>query len=110
MYVACDLTVKKNVTKFGIFLKYLGSTVIRELHGTTSTRKSILKFKRNATPLPVVKERESNLVKDCNNLTKMLKESNQDTRLKVGLAVSCGGVKFLNADNSVSFRILSVHF
>ncbi|XP_050339708.1 uncharacterized protein LOC126766047 isoform X1 [Bactrocera neohumeralis] len=79
---------------------YLGSTVIRELHGTTSTRKSILKFKRNATPLPVVKERESNLVKDCNNLTKMLKESNQDTRLKVGLAVSCGGVKFLNTDNS----------
>nr|XP_014099700.2 ankyrin repeat and SAM domain-containing protein 1A isoform X4 [Bactrocera oleae] len=79
---------------------YLGSTVIRELHGTTSTRKSILKFKRNATPLPVVKERESNLVKDCNNLTKMLKESNQDTRLKVGLAVSCGGVKFLNIDNS----------
>ncbi|XP_028900585.1 uncharacterized protein LOC105220712 isoform X2 [Zeugodacus cucurbitae] len=79
---------------------YLGSTVIRELHGTTSTRKSILKFKRNATPLPVVKERESNLLKDCNNLTKMLKESNQDTRLKVGLAVSCAGVKFLNTENS----------
>ncbi|XP_004530646.1 ankyrin repeat and SAM domain-containing protein 1A isoform X3 [Ceratitis capitata] len=79
---------------------YLGSTVIRELHGTASTRKSILKFKRNATPLPVVKERESNLLKDCNNLTKMLKESNQDSRLKVGLAVSCAGVKFLNADNS----------
>ncbi|XP_053945940.1 uncharacterized protein LOC128855238 isoform X1 [Anastrepha ludens] len=79
---------------------YLGSTVIRELHGTASTRKSILKFKRNATPLPVVKERESNLLKDCNNLTKMLKESNQDTRLKVGLAVSCAGVKFLKAENS----------
>ncbi|XP_067618916.1 ankyrin repeat and sterile alpha motif domain-containing protein 1B isoform X2 [Eurosta solidaginis] len=79
---------------------YLGSTVIRELHGTASTRKSILKFKRNATPLPIVKERESNLLKDCNHLTKMLKKSNQDTHLMVGLAVSYAGVKFLHAEDS----------
>lgn len=80
----------------------MGSTVIRELHGTASTRKSIQKLKREETPAPQEENEENGLIKDINSSTRILKASNQQTRLEVGIAVSHAGVRFIDTDNNVS--------
>uniref|UniRef100_A0A1I8Q0F2 PID domain-containing protein n=1 Tax=Stomoxys calcitrans TaxID=35570 RepID=A0A1I8Q0F2_STOCA len=85
---------------------YLGSTVIRELHGTVSTRKSIQKLKREETPAPIEYNTENGLIDDINCSTKILKETNQQTRLQVGIALSHTGVRFIDIDNKST---ISVH-
>ncbi|XP_075148148.1 uncharacterized protein LOC142222081 isoform X4 [Haematobia irritans] len=86
---------------------YLGSTVIRELHGTVSTRKSIQKLKRDETPAPMeFNNSENGLIEDINCSTKILKETNQQTRLKVGIAMSHAGVRFIDIENKST---ISVH-
>ncbi|TMW44625.1 hypothetical protein DOY81_010296 [Sarcophaga bullata] len=79
---------------------YLGSTVIRELHGTASTRKSIQKLKREEIPAPQEENEENGLIKDINSSTRILKASNQQTRLEVGIALSHAGVRFIDTDNN----------
>uniref|UniRef100_A0A1A9WRS0 Uncharacterized protein n=1 Tax=Glossina brevipalpis TaxID=37001 RepID=A0A1A9WRS0_9MUSC len=81
---------------------YLGSTVIRELHGTASTRKSIQRLKRGETPIQSDNE-ESSLIKDINSSTRILKETNQQTRLEVGIALSHAGVRFIDIQQEVFF-------
>ncbi|KNC34509.1 hypothetical protein FF38_02774 [Lucilia cuprina] len=78
---------------------YLGSTVIRELHGTASTRKSIQKLKREETPAPQEDNEENVLIKDINSSTRILKATNQQTRLEVGIAMSHAGVRFIEMEN-----------
>ncbi|XP_065371676.1 ankyrin repeat and sterile alpha motif domain-containing protein 1B isoform X1 [Calliphora vicina] len=78
---------------------YLGSTVIRELHGTASTRKSIQKLKREETPSPQDDNEENGLIKDINSSTRILKATNQQTRLEVGIAMSHAGVRFIEMEN-----------
>ncbi|KAL9899679.1 uncharacterized protein ACN427_007269 isoform 1-T2 [Glossina fuscipes fuscipes] len=84
---------------------YLGSTVIRELHGTASTRKSIQRLKRGETPILSDNE-ESSLIKDINSSTRILKETNQQTRLEVGIALSHTGVRFVDVQTQ---NTISVH-
>ncbi|XP_037807456.1 ankyrin repeat and SAM domain-containing protein 1A isoform X3 [Lucilia sericata] len=78
---------------------YLGSTVIRELHGTASTRKSIQKLKREETPAPQEDNEENGLINDINSSTRILKATNQQTRLEVGIAMSHAGVRFIEMEN-----------
>uniref|UniRef100_A0A1I8MVD1 PID domain-containing protein n=1 Tax=Musca domestica TaxID=7370 RepID=A0A1I8MVD1_MUSDO len=86
---------------------YLGSTVIRELHGTVSTRKSIQKLKREETPAPMeYKGQDGSLIEDINCSTRILKETNAQTRLKVGIALSHAGVRFIDTENKST---ISVH-
>lgn len=80
----------------------MGSTVIRELHGTVSTRKSIQKLKREETPAPMeCKGQDGSLIEDINCSTRILKETNAQTRLKVGIALSHAGVRFIDTENKV---------
>lgn len=79
----------------------MGSTVIRELHGTASTRKSIQKLKREETPAPPEDNDETVLINDINSSTRILKESNQQSRSEVGIAVSHAGVRFIETENKV---------
>ncbi|XP_061386313.1 uncharacterized protein LOC133321241 [Musca vetustissima] len=86
---------------------YLGSTVIRELHGTVSTRKSIQKLKREETPAPMeYKAQDGSIIEDINCSTRILKETNEQTRLKVGIALSHAGVRFIDTENKST---ISVH-
>ncbi|KAM7362153.1 uncharacterized protein ACRADG_012956 isoform 2-T4 [Cochliomyia hominivorax] len=78
---------------------YLGSTVIRELHGTASTRKSIQKLKREETPALSEDNEENGLINDINSSTRILKATNQQTRLEVGIAMSHAGVRFIEIEN-----------
>lgn len=82
------------------FFQYLGSTVVKELHGTLSTRKSIQKLKRNQC-LTSEEELNANLINDCNKLTRILKENNQQKRLEVEISISCSGVRFIDVENKV---------
>ncbi|XP_037948192.1 protein phosphatase 1 regulatory subunit 12A-like isoform X2 [Teleopsis dalmanni] len=76
---------------------YLGSTLIKVLQGTVSTRKSIQKLKRNENM--VGNDLEVNLLQDCNTTTKYVKTNHQQTRLEVGIAISHMGVKFMDNVN-----------
>lgn len=82
----------------------MGSTVIRELHGTASTRKSIQKLKREETPSPQEESEENGLIKDISSSTRILKASNEQTRLEVGIAMSHAGVRFIDSENKVSYQ------
>lgn len=87
----------------------MGSTVIRELHGTASTRKSIQKLKRDETPSPQDDNDENGLIKDINSSTRILKATNQQTRLEVGIAMSHAGVRFIEIENKVNVNFLNYY-
>ncbi|XP_030369851.1 ankyrin repeat and sterile alpha motif domain-containing protein 1B isoform X2 [Scaptodrosophila lebanonensis] len=81
---------------------YLGSTVIRQLQGTISARKSIQKLKIDEnfeTPSGVS---DFSLLENCNTSTKYLKAANLQTRLQVDIAVSCVGVKFIDHEKKTA--------
>lgn len=66
--------------------QYLGSTVVKELRGTESTRKSIQKFKKG----------ERNI--GTNNLTN-LNQNNSINNRAICLAISYRGVEFIDVGN-----------
>ncbi|XP_017874740.1 PREDICTED: ankyrin repeat and sterile alpha motif domain-containing protein 1B isoform X1 [Drosophila arizonae] len=75
---------------------YLGSTVIRQLQGTISTRKSIQKLKIDEKLKAASSVSDISLLENCNTSTKYLKAANLQTRLQVDISVSCMGVKFID--------------
>ncbi|XP_023163625.2 ankyrin repeat and sterile alpha motif domain-containing protein 1B isoform X2 [Drosophila hydei] len=75
---------------------YLGSTVIRHLQGTISTRKSIQKLKIDENLKTASSVSDISLLENCNTSTKYLKAANMQSRLQVDISVSCLGVKFID--------------
>nr|NP_001262939.1 uncharacterized protein Dmel_CG11168, isoform D [Drosophila melanogaster]NP_651311.2 uncharacterized protein Dmel_CG11168, isoform A [Drosophila melanogaster]AAF56367.1 uncharacterized protein Dmel_CG11168, isoform A [Drosophila melanogaster]AGB96319.1 uncharacterized protein Dmel_CG11168, isoform D [Drosophila melanogaster] len=83
-------------------LFYLGSTVIRKLQGTLSTRKSIQKLKIDENLKSAASVSDFSLLENCTTSTKYLKAANHQTRLNVDIAVSCVGVKFIDHDKKTA--------
>ncbi|XP_016961317.1 ankyrin repeat and sterile alpha motif domain-containing protein 1B isoform X1 [Drosophila biarmipes] len=83
-------------------LFYLGSTVIRKLQGTLSTRKSILKLKIDENLKSAASVSDISLLENCTTSTKYLKAANLPTRLNVDIAVSCVGVKFIDHEKKTA--------
>lgn len=83
-------------------MQYLGSTVIRKLQGTLSTRKSIQKLKIDENLKSAASVSDFSLLENCTTSTKYLKAANHQTRLNVDIAVSCVGVKFIDHEKKVS--------
>ncbi|KAM8704793.1 hypothetical protein ACLKA7_009274 [Drosophila subpalustris] len=86
--------------RYSVF--YLGSTVIRQLQGTISTRKSIQKLKIDENLKPASSVSDISLLENCTTSTKYLKAANLQTRLKVDIAASCLGVKFIDHDTKTA--------
>ncbi|KAH8388291.1 hypothetical protein KR093_002991 [Drosophila rubida] len=86
--------------RYSVF--YLGSTVIRQLQGTISTRKSIQKLKIDENLKTASSVSDISLLENCNTSTKYLKAANLQTRLKVDIAASCLGVKFIDHDSKTA--------
>ncbi|XP_032597469.1 ankyrin repeat and sterile alpha motif domain-containing protein 1B isoform X2 [Drosophila grimshawi] len=86
--------------RYSVF--YLGSTVIRQLQGTISTRKSIQKLKIDENFKPTASVSDISLLENCTTSTKYLKAANLQTRLKVDIAASCLGVKFIDHDTKTA--------
>lgn len=87
-----------------IIFQYLGSTVIRHLQGTISARKSIQKLKIEENLNSTSSVTDISLLENCNTSTKYLKAANLQTRLKVDIAASCVGVKFIDHETKVSYE------
>lgn len=87
-----------------IIFQYLGSTVIRHLQGTISARKSIQKLKIEENINSTSSVTDISLLENCNTSTKYLKAANLQTRLKVDIAASCVGVKFIDHETKVSYE------
>lgn len=85
-----------------IIFQYLGSTVIRQLQGTISARKSIRKLKIEENLKATTSVTDISLLENCTTSTKYLKAANLQTRLKVDIAASCVGVKFIDHETKVS--------
>ncbi|XP_017079982.2 ankyrin repeat and sterile alpha motif domain-containing protein 1B isoform X1 [Drosophila eugracilis] len=83
-------------------LFYLGSTVIRKLQGTLSTRKSIQKLKIDENMKSAASVSDFSLLENCTTSTKYLKAANLQSRLNVDIAVSCIGVKFIDHDKKTA--------
>ncbi|XP_017124125.1 ankyrin repeat and sterile alpha motif domain-containing protein 1B isoform X1 [Drosophila elegans] len=83
-------------------LFYLGSTVIRKLQGTLSTRKSIQKLKIDENMKSAASVSDFSLLENCTTSTKYLKAANLQTRLNVDIAVSCIGVKFIDHEKKTA--------
>ncbi|XP_016981985.2 ankyrin repeat and sterile alpha motif domain-containing protein 1B [Drosophila rhopaloa] len=83
-------------------LFYLGSTVIRQLQGTLSTRKSIQKLKIDENMKSAASVSDFSLLENCTSSTKYLKAANLQTRLNVDIAVSCIGVKFIDHEKKTA--------
>ncbi|KAH8383511.1 hypothetical protein KR009_009014 [Drosophila setifemur] len=83
-------------------LFYLGSTVIRQLQGTLSTRKSIQKLKIDENMKSAASVSDISLLENCTTSTKYLKAANLQTRLNVDIAVSCIGVKFIDHEKKTA--------
>ncbi|KAH8268172.1 hypothetical protein KR026_001363 [Drosophila bipectinata] len=83
-------------------LYYLGSTVIRRLQGTLSTRKSIQKLKIEENLKSAASVSDISLLENCTTSTKYLKAANLQTRLNVDIAVSCVGVKFIDHEKKTA--------
>ncbi|XP_034659987.1 ankyrin repeat and sterile alpha motif domain-containing protein 1B isoform X1 [Drosophila subobscura] len=83
-------------------LFYLGSTVIRQLQGTLSTRKSIQKLKIDENRKSAASVSDFSLLENCTTSTKYLKAANLQTRLNVDIAVSCVGVKFVDHEKKTA--------
>ncbi|EDW43579.1 GM26644 [Drosophila sechellia] len=83
-------------------LFYLGSTVIRKLQGTLSTRKSIQKLKIDENLKSAASVSDFSLLENCTTSTKYLKAANHQTRLNVDIAVSCVGVKFIDHEKKTA--------
>ncbi|XP_022217375.2 ankyrin repeat and sterile alpha motif domain-containing protein 1B isoform X2 [Drosophila obscura] len=83
-------------------LFYLGSTVIRQLQGTLSTRKSIQKLKIDENMKSAASVSDISLLENCTTSTKYLKAANLQTRLNVDIAVSCVGVKFMDHEKKTA--------
>ncbi|KPU80498.1 uncharacterized protein Dana_GF16312, isoform B [Drosophila ananassae] len=83
-------------------LYYLGSTVIRQLQGTLSTRKSIQKLKIDENLKSAASVSDISLLENCTTSTKYLKAANLQTRLNVDIAVSCVGVKFIDHEKKTA--------
>ncbi|KAH8278863.1 hypothetical protein KR018_010522 [Drosophila ironensis] len=83
-------------------LFYLGSTVIRQLQGTLSTRKSIQKLKIDENIKAASSVSDFSLLENCTTSTKYLKAANLQTRLNVDIAVSCVGVKFIDHEKKTA--------
>ncbi|XP_016999144.2 ankyrin repeat and SAM domain-containing protein 1A isoform X3 [Drosophila takahashii] len=83
-------------------LFYLGSTVIRKLQGTLSTRKSIQKLKIDEHLKSAASVSDFSLLENCTTSTKYLKAANLQTRLNVDIAVSCVGVKFIDQEKKTA--------
>ncbi|KRF78710.1 ankyrin repeat and SAM domain-containing protein 1A isoform X1 [Drosophila virilis] len=81
---------------------YLGSTVVRELQGTISTRKSIQKLKIDEKLKSSSSVSDISLLENCTTSTKYLKAANLQTRLKVDIAASCLGVKFIDHESKTA--------
>ncbi|KAH8406965.1 hypothetical protein KR222_001732 [Zaprionus bogoriensis] len=81
---------------------YLGSTVIRQLQGTISARKSIQKLKIEENLKPTSSVTDISLLENCTTSTKYLKAANLQTRLKVDIAASCVGVKFIDHETKTA--------
>ncbi|XP_034485188.1 ankyrin repeat and sterile alpha motif domain-containing protein 1B isoform X2 [Drosophila innubila] len=86
--------------RYSVF--YLGSTVIRQLQGTISTRKSIQKLKIDENLKPASSVSDISLLENCTTSTKYLKAANLQTRLKVDIAASCLGVKFIDHETKTA--------
>ncbi|XP_034112276.1 ankyrin repeat and sterile alpha motif domain-containing protein 1B isoform X2 [Drosophila albomicans] len=86
--------------RYSVF--YLGSTVIRHLQGTISARKSIQKLKIDENLKPGSSVSDITLLENCTTSTKYLKAANLQTRLKVDIAASCLGVKFIDHDSKTA--------
>ncbi|EDW24903.1 GL24400 [Drosophila persimilis] len=83
-------------------LFYLGSTVIRQLQGTLSTRKSIQKLKIDENMKSAASVSDFSLLENCTTSTKYLKAANLQTRHNVDIAVSCIGVKFMDHEKKTA--------
>ncbi|XP_002073748.3 ankyrin repeat and sterile alpha motif domain-containing protein 1B isoform X1 [Drosophila willistoni] len=87
--------------RYSVF--YLGSTVIRQLQGTMSTRKSIQKLKIDEEKIKsAASVSDISLLENCTTSTKYLKAANLQTRLNVDIAVSCMGVKFIDDEKKAA--------
>lgn len=78
--------------------QYLGSTVVKELRGTESTRKSIQKLKQDAqhstaTNMLMSSQSETNAARN--------QSFNKQKRILVALAISHHGVEFLDVNTKV---------
>lgn len=94
----------------------MGSTVIRGLHGLASTRKSIQRLKLestksdwNAAERPSSSD-DSGLLNNIKTSTHALKETNQQLRQEVGIALSHCGVRFIDLENKVISKLKSYLF
>lgn len=83
-------------------LQYLGSTVVKELRGTESTRKSIQKLKQDqqhntatatATNMLMSSQSETNAARN--------QSFNRQKRILVSLAISHRGVEFIDVNSKV---------
>ncbi|ALC46779.1 CG11168, partial [Drosophila busckii] len=86
--------------RYSVF--YLGSTVIRQLQGTISARKSIQKLKIEENLKSASSVSDISLLENCTTSTKYLKAANSQTRLKVDIAASCLGVKFIDHETKTA--------
>lgn len=89
------------------FLQYLGSTVVKELRGTESTRKSIQKLKQdqqhtNATNMLMSSQSETNAARN--------QSFNKQKRILVSLAISHRGVEFIDVNSKVGVVVLVNYF
>lgn len=73
-----------------ISFQYLGSTIVKELRGTESTRKSIEKLKRKEHILGAV-----------NANTALTKHSHHNTKRAVNILISYRGVQFVDPQTQV---------
>lgn len=78
-----------------LYLQYLGSTVIKELRGTESTKKSIQKLKKNEKIMGV----------NVNNGPE-LPNANHSTKRAVNIMISYRGVQFIDPQSQASGSIL----
>lgn len=85
--------------------KYLGSTVIKELRGTESTKKSIQKLKKNEK-IPGVNAINSS--GETTTTIGLANSTHQNTRRAVNILISYRGVQFIDPEMQVN-KMLCVY-
>lgn len=83
-------------------MKYLGSTVIKELRGTESTKKSIQKLKKNEKILGLNAINSSGGVTATAGLTN---HTSHNTKRAVNILISYRGVQFVDPELQVNIWI-----
>lgn len=85
-------------------LQYLGSTVVKELRGTESTRKSIQKLKQDQQQTTVTDTATNMLMSSQQSETNAARNQSfhKQKRILVSLAISHRGVEFIDVNSQVN--------